>query len=60
MHSPEKQAATSALFTAAHHCPSRADTDAFNTYQATIMEPLRDNLRNASQRIVPEVLTAHD
>lgn len=57
MHSPEKQAATSALFAAALHCPSRADTTAFNEYQATVMEPLRNDLRNASQQIVPEVLT---
>lgn len=57
MHSPEKQAATSALFAAALHCPSRAHTDAFNDYQATVMEPLRHDLRNASQQIVLEVLT---
>lgn len=42
-----KRDAIHALLAAAHHCPGRLDQQAFWEYQKTIMEPLRENIRQA-------------
>jgi hypothetical protein len=42
-----KQAAISALFLAALDAPSRVDTAAFDEFQARVMEPLREAIRNS-------------
>lgn len=43
-----KQDAIHALMRAASDCPSRVDAEAFDTYQAQVMEPLREAIRAAS------------
>lgn len=43
-----KTEAIHALLAAAHHCPSRIDQEAFWEYQNTVMEPLRENIRQAA------------
>lgn len=42
-----KTDAIHALMRAASDCPSQVDQDAFREYQNTVMEPLRENIRQA-------------
>jgi hypothetical protein len=42
-----KRDAIHALLAAAHHCPGRLDQEAFWEYQNRVMEPLRENIRQA-------------
>jgi len=44
-----RQDAILALMRAAHDCPSRVDQPAFWEYQNRIMEPLRQNIREAGE-----------
>lgn len=43
--------AYSALCAAASECPSRLDQDAFDAYQDATMQPLRDDLGAAFERL---------
>lgn len=44
-----KRDAIHALLAAAHHCPGRLDQEAFWDYQNRVMEPLRENIRQAAK-----------
>lgn len=50
----ERQAAVGALFAAALQAPSPIDGDAFDRYQADVLQPLRDRLAAAAARLNAE------
>jgi len=50
MAASERVDAIHALMRAASDCPSRLNPEAFNEYQARVMEPLREAIRRAAEK----------